>query len=88
METNTVTIELPTQLFTQLQVLAADEQSDLAKVLVRLLTTAMQQRAQPQPPTLAFQRILERATDFGVTDLAEQRDHYGIIESQNMSETR
>ncbi len=85
METSTVTIELPTQLYAQLQILATDEQSDPINMLVRLITLAMQQRTQPQPsgqslgtkpPTRAFRRILERATDLGVTDLAEQHDHY------------
>ncbi len=76
METSTVTIELPTQLYVQLQTLATDEQSDPINMLVRLITLAVQQREQPQPPTRAFQRILERATDLGVTDLAEQHDHY------------
>ena len=76
METDTVTIELPTQLYTQLQELAADEQSDPIQVLVRLLTSAMQKRPSSQPSTRAFRRIVERATDLGVTDLAEQHDHY------------
>ena len=76
METDTITIELPAQLYTQLQKLAADEQSDPIQVLVRLLTSAMQQRYPSRPSTRAFQRILERATDLGVTDLAEQHDHY------------
>jgi len=76
METDTVTIELPAQFYAQLQALAADEQTDPVEVLVHLITAAIQQRIQPQSPTRAFQRIRERATDLGVTDLAEQHDHY------------
>ena len=76
METDTVTIELPAQFYAQLQTLAADEQTDPVEVLVHLITVAIQQRIQPQSPTRAFQRIRERATDLGVTDLAEQHDHY------------
>jgi hypothetical protein len=76
METDTVTIELPTQFYAQLQALAADEQTDPVEVLVHLITVAMQQRMQPQSPTRAFQRIWKRATALGVTDLAEQHDHY------------
>jgi hypothetical protein len=76
METEPVTIELPAQFYAQLQALAADEQTDPVELLVHLTTVAMQQRIQPQSPTRAFQRIRERATDLGVTDLAEQHDHY------------
>lgn len=76
METDMVTIELPTQFYAQLQALATDEQTDPVDVLVHLITVAIQQRIRPQSPTRAFQRIRERATDLGVTDLAEQHDHY------------
>jgi hypothetical protein len=76
MEASMVTIELPAQLYTQLQMLATDEQTDPIEILTRLITLAIQQRARPQSPTRAFQRILDRATDLGVTDLAEQHDHY------------
>jgi len=76
METDTVTIELPTQFYTELQALAADEQIDPIELLIHLIAVARQQRVQPQSPTRAFQRIWERAIDLGVTDLAEQHDHY------------
>ena len=36
----------------------------------------VEQGAPPQPPVRAFERILARATDLGVSDLAEQHDHY------------
>ena len=76
METVTVTIELPAQLYTELQTLAEDEQADPIEILTRLITLAIQQRVRPQSPTRAFQRILDRATDLDITDLAEQHDHY------------
>ena len=64
METETVTIELPAQFYAQLE------------LLTHLIAVAMEQRIQPQSPTRAFRRIRERATDLGVTDLADQHDHY------------
>jgi hypothetical protein len=76
MEASMVTIKLPAQLYTQLQMLATDEQTDPIEILTRLITLAIQERGRLQSPTRAFQRILDRATDLGVTDLAEQNDHY------------
>jgi hypothetical protein len=76
MEASMVTIKLPARLYTQLQMLATDEQTDPIEMLTRLITLAIQERARLQSPTRAFQRILDRATDLGVTDLAEQHDHY------------
>ena len=76
METVTITIELPVQLYTQLQTLAQEEQTDPIEILTRLITLAMQQSVPLQSPTRAFQRIRDRATDLGITDLAEQHDHY------------
>ncbi len=79
METDTVTIELPAQFYAQLQSLAADEQTDPVGLLIHLIAVAIQQRIQPQSPTRAFQRIRERATDLGVTDLAEQIDSWSHV---------
>jgi uncharacterized membrane protein len=73
---NTVTLEVPTQLYGQLQTRAEAEQTDIVELLRRLLAQTNEHRAEPQPTTRAFQRILDRATDLGVTDLAEQHDHY------------
>ena len=73
---NTVTLELPTQLYSQLQTLAEAEQTDIVELLRRLLVPLNGQKRQTQTTTRAFQRILDRATDLGVTDLAEQHDHY------------
>jgi hypothetical protein len=76
MESSTVTIQLPTSLYNELQALAADEQTDLVEVIARLVALAEQRAGLSKPPTRAFHRILERATDLGITDLSEQHDHY------------
>lgn len=73
---STVTLELPTQLYSQLQTLAEAEQTDIVGLLHHLLAPVNGQNSRPQATTRAFQRILERATDLGVMDLAEQHDHY------------
>ena len=73
---STVTLELPSQLYYQLQRLAEAEQTDVVGLLRRLLAAPNGQVPRPQATTQAFQRILDRATDLGVTDLAEQHDHY------------
>ena len=80
METDTVTIELPAQFYAQLQSLAADEQTDPVGLLIHLIAVAIQQRIQPQSPTRAFQRIRERATDLGVTGLAERIDSWPHVD--------
>ena len=71
-------IQLPLWLYNDLKVLAAAEQADnLVDVIAKLVAQAREQHSQPVlSPTPAFQRILERATNLGVTDLAEQHDHY------------
>jgi len=40
------------------------------------MAMAEQRHTPSKPPTRAFHRILERATDLGITDLSEQHDHY------------
>lgn len=73
---NTVTLEVPAQLYSQLQTLAEAEQTDIIGLLRRLLAGANGHQVQPHATTRAFQRILDRATDLGVTDLSEHHDHY------------
>jgi hypothetical protein len=73
---NTRTLELPTELYSQLQIVAEAEQTDIVELLRRLLAPVNGQKTRPQATTRSFQRILERATNLGVTDLAEQHDHY------------
>ena len=75
-EAPTVTIQLPTSLYNDLQDLAAEDQVDPVEVIARLVAMAEQQGVPPKPPTQAFQQILERATDLGVTNLAEEHDRY------------
>ncbi len=75
MTVNTVTIELPKPLYTRLETLAKEERTDLIDFLSRLVTSAAKPRPRSKPSTLAFQRIMDRATDLGVSDLAEQHDH-------------
>lgn len=48
----------------------------MVELLDRLAASATASRAEGEPSTMAFQRILARATDLGVSDLAEQHDHY------------
>lgn len=76
METAMVTINLPAQLYTRLQTRARSERTDLVELLGRLVDAPDTTPTTYQATTPAFQRILERATDLGVTDLAEQHDHY------------
>jgi hypothetical protein len=76
MTSDTVTIELPRPLYLRLETLAQEEQTDLMALLSRLAVLAAKPRTRTRPSTRAFQRILDRATDLGVTDLAEQHDHY------------
>ena len=75
MKTATVTVKLPAQLYTRLQARAQKEHIDVIELLSRLVGTADAQPAAQQPTTQAFQRILERATDLGISDLAEQYAH-------------
>jgi hypothetical protein len=55
--------------------LASGEQMEVLEVTARLFEAAFQSR-RSETCKLAFQRILARATDLGLPDLAEQHDHY------------
>ena len=76
MTVGTVTVKLPKDLYTQWDTLAKQEHTDLVELLGRLATSATVSRTQAEPSTTAFQRILGRATHLGISDLAEQHDHY------------
>jgi hypothetical protein len=76
MTVGTVTVKLPRDLYTRLDILAKQERTDVVELLGRLAASATVSLAEGGPSTLAFQRILARATDLGVSDLAEQHDHY------------
>ena len=76
MTVGTVTVKLPRELYTRLDTLAKQERTDVVELLGRLAASATVSHAEGEPSTMAFQRILARATDLGVSDLAEQHDHY------------
>ena len=76
MTVGTVTVKLPRDLYARLDTLAKQERTDVVELLSRLAASATAPRAQVEPSTPAFQGILARATDLGVSDLAEQHDHY------------
>ncbi|NUQ37412.1 MAG: hypothetical protein HUU23_06355 [Caldilineales bacterium] len=76
MTIGTVTVKLPEDLYIRLDALAKQERTDLVALLTQWAATLATSRASVEPSTLAFQRILSRATDLGVSDLAEQHDHY------------
>ncbi len=76
MTVGTVTVKLPKDLYTRLDTLAKQERIDVVALLNRLAASATAPQAEAEPSTTAFQRILDRATNLGVSDLAEQHDHY------------
>lgn len=76
MTVGTVTVKLPKDLYTRLDALAKQERTDLVELLTRLTAPLVMSPAPVESSTHAFQRILGRATDLGVSDLAEQHDHY------------
>lgn len=76
MTVSTVTVKLPKDLYTRLDTLAKEERTDVVALLNRLAASATEPQVEAKPSTTAFQRILDRATDLGVSDLAEQHDHY------------
>ncbi len=76
MEPPIVTVELPANLYSELQLLTEQENAkDPVDMIARLVAEAHEKHTYPQS-TPAFKRILDRATDLGVSDLAEQHDHY------------
>jgi hypothetical protein len=76
MTVGTITVKLPRDLYARLDTLAKQERTDVVELLGRLAASEAASRTQSEPSTLAFQSILARATDLGVSDLAEQHDHY------------
>jgi metal-responsive CopG/Arc/MetJ family transcriptional regulator len=75
MESEIVSIRLPASLYAEIEALAKEEREEPVELIARLVETARQQY-QAEPTTRAFRAILERATDLGVNDVAEQHDHY------------
>ena len=76
MTASTVTVKLPKELYSKLNAMAKQERIDVVELLNRLAASSLEESMAVPPTTAAFQRILERATDLGVTDLSEQHDHY------------
>ena len=76
METDTVTIELPASLVIRLQAMATKKRIDVVELLNRLLGAVAAVETDLEPTTAAFRHILARSVDLGVSDLAEQHDHY------------
>ena len=59
------------------QVLCPEEPVDLEPNVHYIVTVERKEEEKPQVPSnRAFRRILERATDLGISDLAQQHDHY------------
>jgi hypothetical protein len=77
MNPSAITIEIPAELYADLEALTEETQAkDPVDMIARLVTQAHQKRAEVYATTPAFQRVLDRATDLGVSDLSEQHDHY------------
>jgi hypothetical protein len=74
MNAETKVLELPAELYAELQELAKAEQTDMVAVLAQLIALAKSRHM--RTPNRAFRRILEQATDLGVSDLSEQHDRY------------
>ena len=66
-----VTLKVPQELYARLEALATAQRTDVLEFL-RRVTEGQQESSAPS----AFDQILEMATDMGVSDLAEQHDHY------------
>lgn len=75
MSSMNVVPELPASVYAALESLAEKEQTEPSEMVARLVQAARHER-RTEPGTRAFRKILERATDPRVTDLAEQHDHY------------
>jgi hypothetical protein len=68
----TVTVKLPKDLYARLDALAKQERTDVVDLLGRLTASAAASKLPVEPSMIALQRILGRATDLGVSDLAQQ----------------
>lgn len=74
MGTETRVLELPAELYAELQELAEAEQTNVVAMIDQLVALAKSRYV--QAPNRAFCHILEQATDLGVSDLSEQHDRY------------
>jgi hypothetical protein len=68
MDTETITLELPAQVYTDLQSLAMDQETDPAEMVARLIATARQHRAWLRDLTALREQIRqEGGLQVGVT---------------------
>jgi hypothetical protein len=74
MATEIVTLEIPVDLYDKIQFLATDQHQDPVEIIIQLVTTAYEQRAQASTP--AFQTLLAHAMDLGISDLSSHHDQY------------
>lgn len=58
------------------QVLCPEEPVDLEPYVQYVVTIERKEEKPQVPSNRAFRRILERATNLGISDLARQHDHY------------
>jgi len=58
------------------QVLCPEEPVDLESNVHYIVTIERKEEKPQVPSNRAFRRILERATDLGISDLAEQHSHH------------
>jgi hypothetical protein len=83
-ERETITLELPSDLYEGLRALSADEGIDPVQVIADLVKRAQQLglesakvgEASMPAGTSLLQQLANLAQDLGVEDLAEQHDHY------------
>ncbi len=79
MSTETMTLEVPTQLYTELSVLAIEEHTDLVGVLTRLLKLAEQELSGVDQPDPVFELIGAYRSDQPLVDnipVSEDPDLY------------
>jgi hypothetical protein len=63
----TLILKLPASIYADLQSLAESEQTEPSEMVARLVKAARCEH-EAGPATRAFRRILERATDLGITE--------------------
>lgn len=67
-----VTLKVPRDLYARLEALAKAQKTDVLELLRRVIETDPEPYEEPS----AFEKILEMSMDMGISDLAEQHDHY------------
>jgi hypothetical protein len=68
-----IAIELPADLYAELESLIAQSKAkNTVELITRLVADARKRQQYPESPNPALRRIMDRATDLGVSDLSEQ----------------